>query len=238
MKRFPLIALLSIMLFAACGGEKRTAAAEAHDAWLMSLNDSIDALRQQAEQANAEITRLHEEVDNILPDFERVDNPRYVEGFTIYKGWSGKYPLTATGMIARVTESGEMELIAALNGGRFKSLVVDAGGDNARTAEVPFDQALNYKAGNLNTVAFTGGKADTVAMTVAMHPDADVMVTFLNGSKVASHKLTGPEKEMIAATWRLTDTYRRARLLERELPLIQQKIMIYERKATPRDSLQ
>ncbi len=226
------------MLFAACGGEKRTAAAEAHDAWLMSLNDSIDALRQQAEQANLEISRLHDEVDSLLPDFERVDNPRYVEGFTIYKGWAGKYPLTSTGMIARVTESGEMELIAALNGGRFKSLAVEAGRDQAQTAEVPFDQALNYKAGNLNTVAFSGGKADTVAMTVAMHPEADVTVTYLDGRKVSSHKLTAQEKEMIAATWRLTDTYRRSRLLERELPLIQQKIMIYERKATPRDSLQ
>lgn len=237
MKKLPVIALLTLLLLAACGGEKRTSAAEAHEAWLMSLNDSIDALRLQAEQANAEITRLHEAVDSILPEFERVDNPRYVEGFTVYKGWAGKYPLKATGVIARVLESGELELVAALNGGRFKALAVNAGGDQAQTAEVPFDQALNYRAGNLNTVAFSGGKADTVAMTVAMHPAADVTVSFLNGGKVASHKLTAPEKEMIAATWRLTDTYRRARLLERELPLIQQKIMIYERKATPRDSL-
>ncbi len=226
-----------MLLLAACGGEKRTAAAEAHDAWLLSLNDSIDALRQQAEEANLEISRLHDEVDSILPEFERVDNPRYVEGFTIYKGWAGKYPLTATGVVARVTESGEMELVAALKGGRFKALAVEAGEDRAQTADVPFDQALNYRAGNLNTVAFTGGKADTVAMTVANNRGADVTVTFLDGGKVAAHKLTGAEKEMIAATWRLTDTYRRARLLERELPLIQQKIMIYERKATPRDSL-
>lgn len=237
MKTLPVIALLSLIFFAACGGEKRTSAADAHDAWLLSLNDSIDTLRRQAEQTNAEITRLHEEVDSLLLGFERVDNPRYVEGFTIYRGWAGKYPLKTTGLVARVLESGELELVAALNGGRFKALSVEAGSDQARTADVPFDQALNYRAGNLNTVAFSGGKTDTVAMTVAMNPDVDVTVTFLDGSKVATHKLTAPEKEMIATTWRLTDAYRRARLLERELPLIQQKIMIYERKATPRDSL-
>lgn len=234
----PLLSLcLSLLLLASCGGKKQSEAAQRHEQWLMSLNDSIDKLRQRLQIINDSITLLHSQVDEQLAQFERMDNARWVEGFTIYKGWSGRYPLTSTGIVARITEDESLELVAALSNATFESIRIDAGSQSATSQRVPHDQALNYRAGSLNTVAFSGPKADSVAMVVAMNPDADAIVTFFGNQKSGIHKLTAAEKEMIAATWRLSDTHKRANRLERELPLINEKIKIYQLKATPRDSV-
>lgn len=226
-----------IALLASCGGKKPSDAAQRHEQWLMSLNDSIDKLRQRVELINDSITLLHAQVDEQLRQFERMENPRWVEGFTIYKGWSSRYPLTGTGIVARITENEDLELVAALSGATFESIRIDAGGQSATSQSVPYDQALNYRAGSLNTVAFSGPKADSVAMIVAINPQADATLSYLGARKSGTHRLTAAEKEMIAATWRLCNTHKRANRLERELPLINEKIKIYQLKATPRDTV-
>lgn len=218
-----------------CGGSsKSNNEASAHEKWLQSLNDSIDALRLQVDSVNNELETLRTEVGSLLESFERVDDPRQVEGFTIYKGWARRYPLTQTGVAARMTENEDLEIVAALSGGTFDRLRAIGSGGSAQTARVPHDQALNYRAGGLNTVAFSGAAADSVGAIIAAS-SSPVEIQFMGGSG-GKHRLSAAEQEMIAATWRLTDARKRTSHLERLLPLLRERIKIYEQRAAPRDS--
>lgn len=230
-----LLPLAAALALGACGGKGGSEARDARQEWLMSLNDSIDALRAQVDSVNDEIEALRTQVGAMLDDFERVDDPRQVEGFTIYKGWARRYPLTQTGVVARMTENEALELVAALQGGTFEQIRATGSAGSATSARVPYDQALNYRAGGLNTVAFTGAAADSVGAVIAQSA-GDVQIEYI-GSKTITRRLSPAEKEMIAATWRLTDARKRSAYLERLLPLLRERIKIYEQRAAPRDTV-
>lgn len=223
-------AVFCLFLVGGCANKKEQPSK--HKEWLESLNDSIADMRMSIDSINYLISELNDSVAGMLENFERVDNARYVEGFTIFKGWSKKYPLTSTGLVARMTEDENLELVAALKGGTFTEINVAAGGEQARSETMPHDQALNYRSGNLNTVAFSGGKADTIAMLIAGNPDAEITVAF-SGKK--AHKLTAGEKEMIGATYRLVAANKESKKLQRILPITQEKIRVMEQMALPKE---
>ncbi len=228
-----IIASVSIFCLLLAGGcVSRKEQPSKHKEWLESLNDSIADMRMSIDSINYLISELNDSVAGMLGSFERVDNPRYVEGFTIFKGWSKKYPLTSTGLVARMKDDENLELIAALRGGTFTEIDVAAGGEHARSETMPYDKALNYRSGNLNTVAFSGGKADTIAMLIAGNPNVEVIVTF---SGKNSHKLTAGEKEMIGATYRLVAANKESKRLQRILPVAQEKIRVMEQMALPKE---
>lgn len=231
MKKLLPIALL--LLLGACINPD-TRYKDQQAAWEASLPDSVDALRREMQLTQDSITYTGAELDSLLLKFEHVSDPRLVEGYSIFKGARAGYPLTATGLTARITESGQLELIAALSGGTFDRIKVEAGGESAETETVPFDQGLNYRTGGLNTVAFTGGKADTVAGVIASAAGA-VKVIYLNGRQSGSLTLSAPAKEAISTTYRYTETSRRLALLERRLPMLQQKIKILEARISKSD---
>lgn len=212
------------LMLAGCAKVNKQDAKGVHEAWLNSLNDSVAATRAQVETTLTEIDSLHAVVGSMLEDFDRVNNPRHVEPFTIAKGWAGKYPLTSTGVIARLTEGEQFELIAVLKGGTFTQLRAVSGSEEAQTEVVPFDQGLNYREGGLNTVAFTGAAADSVGRLIANTPEGSVSIYY--GS--SRHPLDRSQQEMIGRTWRLYDAHRSAQRLERSLPILQEKIKILE----------
>lgn len=218
------------LILAAAGGCKKVVksdAAKDHEAWVGSLNDSVAATRAQIEVSMVEIDSLHREVAALLEDFDRVDDPRQVEPYTIAKGWSRKYPLTSTGLVARLTEGEQLELVAALKGGTFEHLTVSSPDEGeCQTDVVPYDQALNYRADGLNTVAFTGARADSVAQLIALAAPGTVTV----GYGRTSAKLPTDQQAMIAKTWRLYDAHRRAQRLEKTLPLLNEKVRILENR--------
>lgn len=227
MRKEIIIGMIGLLMVSAAGCKKvvKSEAAAEHEAWTASLNDSVAAIRAQIEADMLTIDSLHQQVGALLADFDRVDDPRQVEPYTIAKGWRARYPLTDTGMIARLTEGEELELVAALKGGTFDRVRVEAPGvGECSTAVVPHDQALNYRAAGLNTVAFTGAKADSVADLIAKAPEGKVSI-YYGGQR---RTLAADQQQMIAKTWRLYNAHRRAQQLERSLPILNEKIRILD----------
>ena len=201
--------ILTGVIFSACGSDNKRAeaAAAARREWYDSLRDSIALITALREKDSLEIISLRTRIDELLPEFTPVENPREVEPYYILSAFRGSYPLRSTGIAARVTASQRFELIAALNGQGFDAIrVVAPDGTSATSATVAHDQALNYTSGSLTTVAFTAGPSDNIGRLVEARGDAPLTLEFLRGGKcVASHKLSDAQKRWISTTWRLAD---------------------------------
>lgn len=229
---------LSILLWAVSTGcsPKKPAAAEQREKWLASLNDSISTYQKQIEEVNNDIEEARKNVGNMIGHFEYVEKPRQVEGYYILNGWKNKYPLMNTGLVARVNKSEGFELIATLTGAHFNEIGVTSGTTTLQSAVVPHDQALNYRAGNLNTVCFSGERADSIGAFIAANESATVTVAYLNGKRSGTHPLSEGEKTMIAQTWRLYHSQKELHKLEKEIPRLSGKISACRRMLESADS--
>lgn len=218
-----LILILSVLLLASCGG--KTDKEKARNDYRQALTDSISAAERQIDSCENRIAVLNNEISERLADFTDVTNPREVEGYYIFKGWESKYPLSSTGVIARISHNEQLELIAALQGGVFNTLEAQAPDVSATTSTVPHDQALNYRREGLNTVMFSGAQADSVAALIADNELNPVKIVFLDNSKpVKSMEIDNGCKKMIAATWMLYSSRRELGSLERRVMLLREKI--------------
>lgn len=232
---FAIAVASSLLSVSSCVGIRKPEAAEKHEQWVESLNDSIARYKAQADSASEQLNLLRSRIEEMLPNFDHISNAREVEGYYIYKGWSSRYPLTSTELVARISEGEGLELIAALSGGVFDRITVSSGGNSVSSAVVPHDQALNYRAGNINTVCFSGAQADSVAAFIADAPGA-VSVSFNGGAKNHGLNLSPAAKEMIAATWRLYAAQRESHRLEKTLPLLSRKVDLCRRMLHENDS--
>lgn len=226
--------MLLLSLAVAMGGgcvkrvEKSDKALE-HEKWIASLDDSVAALGREAELARTRLDESTVLTSQLLEKFEYVNNPREVEGYTILRGWRARYPLSSTGLVARIMENEGLELVAALSGGVFSRIRVSAGGESVESESVPYDQALNYRAQGLNTVAFTGGKADSVAAFVSEHLGEKIELAFLESGVSGRMILPEANCNMIAETWKLYSTRQEVGRLEKQLPLINARISALRR---------
>lgn len=218
--------LLLLLILAGGCVKHKTNSGEAMEAWTKSLDDSIRNVQLEIDSAQNNLDILHHQVGEWLRDFTYVNHQREVEGYTIFNGWQNRYPLTSTGLVARITESEGLELIAALKGGEFDRISVTAGTETLQSDAVPHDQALNYRANGLNTVLFTGGKADSIAQLIADNELNNINVTFIGRGKAGSWSVPAANKKMIAATWMLYSSQREAERLERRIPVLNEKIKI------------
>ncbi len=232
------ITVIALSLLSSAGCRKKTpAAVEEREKWILSLNDSVALYQKQADSVATAMSATREKISEIIGDFDYVSNPREVEGYYIFKGWRQRYPLKQTGLLARITESEGLELIATLSGGHFNEIGVSAGSTTLSSGIVPHDQALNYRAGNLNTVCFTGNKADSIAELVADNESSSVGVVYLNPGKTGAISLPDDEKKMIAATWRLYSLQKSVHNNEKELPRLSGKIAACRRMLESVDSV-
>lgn len=225
MKNIIYALLATLLLCGACARRvEKSSKAEEREQWIASLEDSVATLQKEASESEMRLDEATASVSEMLKDFEYVNNSREVEGYTILKGWSSRYPLASTGLVARITESEGLELVAALSGGSFTRIEVSSGGESVSSATVPHDQALNYRALGLNTVAFFGQQADSVAAFISSHASSKIELIFLENG--VSGKITLPEANvsMISRTWELYRDRREVERLEKTLPLIQSKI--------------
>ena len=229
--------LAALLLSAASCSVKKTKSEEEREQWLYSLNDSISKYKAEIESASSALTASQTEVGEMISNFEHVSNPREVEGYYIYNGWKNRYPLQQTGLVARITEDERFELIAVLSGGVFNQIMVSGGQGEAETKVVPHDQALNYRAGKLNTVCFSGGAADTVGMYISDNMPDNLTVTYLNSGKSSSFRLPADQKEMIAATYQLYAAQKETHHLERTIPMLSRRIDTCRRMLESLDSV-
>lgn len=238
MKRLKAILLTAVAVVTLAGcGPKKPAAAEERERWLTSLNDSIAEYGRRLKAVNAELTDARAGVAELIGRFDYVNNPRQVEGYYILNGWKDRYPLHQTGLVARITEDERFDLIATLTGAVFNEVAVTADGQTVQSAVVPHDQALNYRAGNLNTVCFSGEKADSIGAFIGSVGDVKATVHYLNGSRTGSLVLPADEKDMIAATWQLYSRQKRLHSLEKEIPRLSGRIAACRRMLETKDSI-
>lgn len=231
-------AILSIpvMLISSMGCKRRNEAKERVQAerekWEASLPDSLKAVERQTDSIKAELQALNHSFEAMVHTFEYVDNPREVEGYYIAGAWKGNYPLKSTGLVARLTKSEKLELIAALAGGaHFDRLRVETNGQTAETSVVPHDQALNYRMSGLNTVCFSDSAASSCAKLIAENNGNDVKIIYLEGDRQTG-SLSYPKQaqSIMMSTWNLYEVSSCIARDERMIPMLAKKGAIISAK--------
>lgn len=200
--------------------------------WEASLPDSLKEVEHQTDSIRAELKALNNSFEAIIHTFEYVDNPREVEGYYIAGAWKNKYPLKSTGLVARLTKSENLELIAALAGGaHFDRLRVEANGETAETSVVPHDQALNYRMTGLNTVCFSDSAATSCAKLIAENNGSDIKILYLEGDRQTGI-LSYPKQDqaIMMSTWNLYEITSRISRDERMIPMLAKKSAIINQK--------
>lgn len=226
LRHLGITALLSLfMIPVACTGN-RHAEDNARATYKLSLKDSVEALRMQIDSCNNTISELKQKQDVWLRDFTAVSSSREVEPYIILSDFRSKYPPKSTGLIARLAENGQFELVASLGGARFTSITVTAPDRSASSEIVIPDQALNYMAGGLNTVLFTGSKADSIGQLIADNQLNPITVTFVGNGPVKVWKIPDDYSKMIMTTFQMYDTQKRINMLERRIPMLNRKISL------------
>lgn len=204
---------------------------ERRAAWEESLIDSLASARAELDSTRNNVTALRDRVASILDRFRCVENPREVEKYYIpeVKGFS--YPLSATGLAARLTASEQMEIVAAHVGAPFNAIRIEApGGISVKTPTVAHDQALNYRSGGMTTVAFSGKEVDSLAYRLT-GIESPVSVIYLeDGRPVGRVSLSSPQIEALRLASELASTHRSALLDERRMQLLTRKIQLLENK--------
>lgn len=210
---------------------KRTTDAEIErQQWMESFNDSIEFYQNRSLQIQNELDDINKGIAVLLEKFELVNNPREVTGYYILKGWSDKLPFTTTGIYARISDREDLELIATLAGSTFNKLGIGVGSEEAFTETMPHDQAFNYRHERYNTVYFSGGKADTLALYIAQHHPENLSLNFLEGNTVKNRFIIpSAQKDMITETWQLYSSQKKAHLLQKELWISSRKIDTFRR---------
>ncbi len=229
-----LAALSLIIISGACQrkNEAKERVQAEREKWEASLPDSLKAVERQSDSIKAELQALTNSFDAMVHAFDYVDNPREVEGYYIAGAWKANYPLKSTGLIARLTKSEKLELIAALSGGaHFDRLRVETNGQTAETSVVPHDQALNYRVTGLNTVCFSDSAANSCAKLIADNNGSDIKIIYLEGDRQTG-TLSYPKQAqaVMMSTWNLYEVTSSISRDERMIPMLAKKGAIITQK--------
>lgn len=224
LKKFVYPALaMSMILLPAC--KPRTDNAEqARADYSQSLTDSITAIQEEIETCNSDIETLRNEVGEMMVNFTTVSNPREVGSYTVLTSWRDRYPLSSTGLVARIDENNRFELVAALEGGTFDQITVQGPSVSASSDIVPNDQALNYRTASLTTVLYSGASADSIGALISDNALNTLNVIFVQSKPVRSWRLPGENANMIAITYSLYERMSELGRLERRVPMLHEKI--------------
>ncbi|MDE5842516.1 MAG: hypothetical protein K2H35_02120 [Muribaculaceae bacterium] len=213
MNRYLPLVLPCALIFAAgsCKKYNPAKAQSQREEWIASLHDSIAQINKMRAEDSARIISLRQDIDNNIKEFSQVANQREVAPYYILSSAKGEYPLTATGIIARVTNDMQFEVIAALSGQKFDAIRLAAGGDASRSVTstvVPPDQALNYtSADGLTVVAFSGALNAPLGEFAADNSIGHINVEYMmNGAVRKSVSLAPARRNCIARTWQFTSS--------------------------------
>ena len=108
-KILPILLALAAVAAGCTGRQERSRNADKYDEWKASLADSVASLQQTVKLTEDSLATAYSTVDSMLSLFTFVDNPREVEGYTILKAARDHYPLTRTGLTARIAKSEGIE---------------------------------------------------------------------------------------------------------------------------------
>lgn len=217
------VCLLLILLSVSCV-KRIDNTAKTQEAYQKSLDDSIAKIQWEIDSCKAQIKLVRDDVSNLMRDFTTVSNSKEVAPYTIMTEFASDYPLTSTGLAARLDENGKFELIAALAGGNFDRIIVECPDNSITSQVVKYDQALNYRNGDLNTVLFTGENADSIGRLIADNELNQINVIFMQASPVKTHRLSNSQSKMVSMTWLLFNSRNKLNKLELRVPMLHEKI--------------
>lgn len=223
MKNVPILAALAALMCAGCV-QRVDNSKETREGYERSLQDSIEIVKQEIDSCNSQISRLRDQNGVWLRDFSTVANPREVGSYIIYTPFKNKYPLRATGLMARINDSGQYELIATHSGAAFNQIEVSVPSVSISSEIVAQDQALNYRNEGLSTVTFTGEKADSIGKLIADNELNNIKVTYLQGRPVGSWNVPQDYAKMLSYTYLLYSGTSEMQKLERKVPMLHEKI--------------
>ncbi|MDE6811102.1 MAG: hypothetical protein K2J15_02000 [Muribaculaceae bacterium] len=213
MKKFIPVILPCVLILAtgSCKKYDGEKASSQREDWIASLHDSIALITGLRQEDSVRINNLREDLDARMKNFTQVANQREVAPYYILSTVRSDYPLTSTGVIARITNDMQFEVIAALSTGKFDAIRFSMAGtpaENVTSAVVPPDQALNYtSADGLTVVAFSGELNSPLGEFVAKNSETALNVEYLmNGTVRKSIPLGETRKKCIAQTWQLTSS--------------------------------
>ncbi|MDE7413064.1 MAG: hypothetical protein K2N05_04635 [Muribaculaceae bacterium] len=217
---------VAVLILSGCV-KKNESTTDAQKSYIEALDDSIKNITSQIDSCNDMASSLQDKIGSLLPEFRAVSKAREVEGYMIFQGWENRYPLQSTGMVARLSESRQLELVAVLQGGNFDRIRVNVPSATAESETVAYDQALNYRQGGLNTVLFTGADADSIAKLIADNELNPITVTFLNGGKpTGTWRMAHDNAKMITMTYLLYSANKDQKRLEKESLKLGEKLKL------------
>lgn len=220
------------LLLLSCSGNNDKENREA--AYAAQLEQQIAAVTQSIDSCDKAIADMRDIEDQRLAEFTTISNPLEAAPYILYTPTKDLYPITKTGVVARMADNGQFELIAAMSGGRFDRIKVYSGVLEAESQAVPADQALNYTADGLNTVLFSGAEADSIGMLINGNDDTSFKIDYIsaNGQTVKSSSITQREALMIGRTYALYHARKEINRLERRIPMLSHKIAILRQHLT------
>lgn len=215
---------IAAILFTSCVQRNTESGDKARADYASTLNDSIESLKQEIDSCNAKADILRSEVGEELKAFTGVSNAREAAPYYILTSHKNRYPLSSTGVIARINDSSQFELIAALSGKAFEKIKVEANGNTLTSQVVPNDQALNYRTDALTTVTFTGAATDSIGQFISDNSESAIKLIYIQSHDVQTYNIPTDNAQMIAATYKLYSTQRELNRLERRVPMLNEKI--------------
>lgn len=168
MKRL-LIPILSALLLAACGGGGKGDETKAREeAWHQSLTDTLNSVRNEMTVTQTRLDSLQKSIAEMLPLFTVVEDPRLVEGYTVYKGHQIPGEVSKPTLSARILKNGQLELICTYPGGSRK--VFSKGESEEIGARIASEQSGNTSVtyidnGAERRIALTHDRAKAIAAT-------------------------------------------------------------------------
>lgn len=237
MGKFVTIVLACALVLSTSCGSNKAEREKVKQAYTESLKDSIKNVEQEIESDEHRLSALDNNIGGMLHNFVPVQNSREVEGYMIVDGWQDRYPLSTTGLVARMTVNQQLELIATLKGKTFDRIEVRTPEETLASETVPYDQALNYRRDGLTTVMFSGTRADSIARIIAENELNQVQVIYLEGDGTRG-EWTIPQdfKKMITTTSLFASARREQIMLEAKVRMLHEKIKLL-RAHIDRDSV-
>ena len=214
----------AFMLFSC--GTKSVDSKDVRNDYGRSLDDSISVIKAEIDSCRQQASVLQENVDVWMRDFTTVANPREAGAYTILTSWKNRYPLKSTGLVARIDDQGQFQLIAVLSGASFDRIVLNTPTESVSSQTVPNDQALNYRTGGLTTVLFAGPEADSVGQVIADNELNGLSVEFMQGRVVSTWQIPAEYAKTLSYTYMLYKIQRDLATMERRIPMLQEKIKI------------
>ena len=153
---------------------------------------------KELQECQEEILRMQQEFESAKSKMKRIDNPELVEGYWLPEGLDATGFMSSTGIQPRVNDDGSFGIISEVNGagnlhhGSFTLTAPD--GDTASSGTMAFDNELNYRIGNSETVTYTEEKVDTIGRFAMKHYGEKLELTF-NGENGKTRKIKLTEKE-------------------------------------------